>query len=90
MCSMWRDLTIDKVYRLHGNSVFSALRRMLYPVGGASVLDATPLVRLVSREMPTRALRDAIGPGKTHAFIVSATSLQSGFNVLFNVLLSFK
>ena len=83
MCEMWRSLSIDKVYQLHGNSVFRALRRMVYPVGGASVLDASPLVKLVSREMPTRALRAAIDAGETHAFVVSATSLQSGFNVLF-------
>lgn len=80
---MWSELRIEQVYRLHGNSVFGAMSRMFYPEGGASVLDATPLMKLVSRELPIRAVREAIGTGKTRALIVSATSLATGFNVLF-------
>lgn len=80
---MWSELRIEQVYRLHGDSVFGAMTRMFYPEGGASVLDATPLMKLVSRELPIRAVREAIRSGKTRALIVSATSLATGFNVLF-------
>lgn len=80
---MWSELRIEQVYRLHGNSVFGAMSRMFYPEGGASVLDATPLMKLVSRELPIRAVREAIQSGQTRALIVSATSLATGFNVLF-------
>ncbi len=83
LSGMWRGLTIDQVYRLHGNSVFGAVKRMLYPTGGASVLDATPLVRLVTSQIPLRDLRDAIDSGRTRALIVSSTSVRTGFNVLF-------
>ena len=83
LSQMWRNLSIDQVYRLHNNSMIGALRRMIAPKGGASVLDATPLVKLVTRELPVRDLRAAIDSGATRALVVSATSLQTGFNVLF-------
>lgn len=83
LSQMWRNLSIDQVYRLHNNSMIGAVRRMLAPRGGASVLDATPLVKLVTRELPVRDLRAAIGGGGTRALIVSTTSLQTGLNVLF-------
>ncbi len=83
LSGMWQDLSIEQVYQLPGQGMWGALRNVLRPAEGASMLDATPLMRLVSREFPGRELREAIGSGQTQAFIVSATGLATGFNVLF-------
>ena len=49
----------------------------------AALLDPTPLRKLIEQEAARRTIRNSIGSGKCQAFIVSATELHGGQNVLF-------
>ena len=80
---LWRQMTISDVYRLEGGGLLRSIRATWAATSGAALLDATPLYGLVEREGPWASLRSAIGSGSCQAFVVSATQVDTGHNVLF-------
>ncbi len=80
---MWREMTVDRVYRVRPGDVLSAFYNSFWASGPFALLDARPLAALVRRAYPEVALREAIAFGDTRAFIVSATELDTGVNTLF-------
>ncbi|MCB9745617.1 MAG: patatin-like phospholipase family protein [Alphaproteobacteria bacterium] len=79
----WQQMRIEQIYALHPGSVFTMLRSTFTPIQGASLLDSSPLRRLVVDNFPTEALRRAIDGGDNRAFVVSATQISTGYNMLF-------
>jgi NTE family protein len=83
LSQMWREMTIDRVYRVRAVDVVAAFYNSFWSAGSFALLDARPLYVLVKRAFPEVALREAIAFGDTRAFIVSATELDTGVNTLF-------
>lgn len=83
LATLWREMTIDRVYRVRPRDVASAIYNSFWASGSFAMLDARPLYALVRRIYPQIALREAIAFGDTRAFIVSATELDTGINALF-------
>jgi NTE family protein len=80
---LWRRLRIPDVFVLHYGDVLAALRGRHRGRAGAALLDAGPLMRLVHEQFPQADVRRSIDSGLVRAFIVSATELNNGYNVLF-------
>ncbi|MFM2246899.1 MAG: hypothetical protein RL071_2973 [Pseudomonadota bacterium] len=80
---LWRRLRIPDVFVLHYGDVLAALRGRHRGRAGAALLDAGPLMRLVHEQFPQVDVRRSIDSGLVRAFIVSATELNNGYNVLF-------
>ena len=83
IAEVWREMQIEDVYGVRGGSVFRAAKAMFSAADLAGLLDPSPLYALVRREYPGAAIREAIDSGLCHAFIVSATQLHTGYNILF-------
>lgn len=83
LSSMWRELTIDRVYRVSAADMLTAVYNSIWSAGPFALLDAKPMYSLVRRQFPEILLREAIAFGDTRAFIVSATELDTGANTLF-------
>lgn len=82
LSAIWQSLTIEKIY------CFFPLKtaRRAYRWGDGDpfgLLDPSPLNDLVARNFPSASLRAAIDGGATRAFVVSATDVHTGENVLF-------
>ena len=80
---LWRRLRIPDVFTLQYGDVLGALRGRHRGHSGAALLDPSPLVRLVHDQFPQADVRRSIDSGLVRAFIVSATELNNGSNVLF-------
>ena len=80
---LWRRLRIPDVFTLQYGDVLGALRGRHRGHSGAALLDPSPLVRLVHDQFPQTDVRRSIDSGLVRAFIVSATELNNGHNVLF-------
>lgn len=80
---LWRRLRIPDVFTLQYGDVLGALRGRHRGHSGAALLDPSPLVRLVHDQFPQADVRRSIDSGAVRAFIVSATELNNGHNVLF-------
>jgi NTE family protein len=80
---LWRRLRIPDVFTLQYGDVLGALRGRHRGHSGAALLDPSPLVRLVHDQFPQTDVRRSIDSGAVRAFIVSATELNNGHNVLF-------
>jgi NTE family protein len=80
---LWRRLRIPDVFDLHYADVIAALRGRHRGQPGAALLDVRPLARLVHDQFPQADVRHSIDSGAVQAFIVSATELNNGHNVLF-------
>jgi NTE family protein len=83
LSKVWRNLRIPEVFTLHYGDLFGALRGRWRGGPGAALLDPSPLYKLVEGLFPHEAARRAIDSGDCRAFVVSATELSSGHNVLF-------
>ncbi len=80
---IWRDMTIGDVYKLETGGLIRSLRATWAAASGASLLDAAPLYELVDKLAPLPELRQAIDSHALQSFIVSATQVDTGINVLF-------
>jgi len=80
---LWQTMTIDQVYRVRPSDVASAVYNSFWSSGPFALLDSGPLSSLVERMFPDTELREAIAFGDTRAFIVTATQLDTGTNILF-------
>jgi len=83
MYDIWSTLSVEEIYRVPFQGAFGTLKGIYKSAQRASILDPTPLLSLIQKEASRRSLRDSIGSGKCLAFIVSATQLHTGKNVLF-------
>jgi NTE family protein len=80
---LWQTLSIPDVYRFGRQQIRDFLTAPFDSDSPFALLDGGPFAKLIDREFPHRALRDAIDSGRTRAFIVSATELATGNNALF-------
>lgn len=80
---IWRELTVDRVYRVQAGNVFGVMRSLFGGGAGSSLLDTSPFRQLVDAELPLATTRRVIDSGLLRAWVVSATQISTGFNVLF-------
>ncbi len=80
---IWQRMRIQDVYQLPEGGVLHVLRELLWPQRESALLDPTPLVDLITRNLPWDAARSALDSGQMGAFVVAATDLADGFNTLF-------
>lgn len=83
MTEIWTTLTVEQIYTLPVDGVFSAFKRLMRATKQPNLLDARPLQKLIQREASRRTLRKSILQGRCRAFIVAATRLSSGQNICF-------
>ena len=88
LCSVWSSLTVHDIYRADSAYLLrTGLRwlRSLLPRGQrpASLLDNTPLARLLAREIAFPAIHDSIATGALHALAITASSYRTGMSVSF-------
>lgn len=83
LSSIWQRMRIEDIVAPESASLLSTVRNLIAPRAGSALLDPTPLKALLERDIPLAALRSAIDSGRCRAFIVSATQLSTGNNVLF-------
>ena len=83
LTEVWRTMSIEQVYTVDMRDVVGTLKSAFGGTRSFSMLDPSPLRKLVTREHPVHELRRAIGSGATRALILSATQLSTGYNVLF-------
>lgn len=76
----WQTLTVDRVYRFEAVDLLRSPLRMLGRAVGdsLSLVDATPIQKLVQEELPWRALDDVLNSGQLHALVVAATEVAAG------------
>jgi len=80
---LWQEMSVDQVYRVEGGGLIRTIRATWQAAVGAALLDAEPLFDLVGSLTPWDSLRQAIASHRCRAFVVSATQVDTGFNVLF-------
>lgn len=80
---LWTQFKVEDVYTFPFTGVLSIIKDLRSTGQRAALLDPTPLGKLIEREASRRAIRYSIGDGRCSAFIVSATQLHTGKNVLF-------
>jgi NTE family protein len=83
MTEIWTTMNVEDIYLVPFKSAFGVLRGIYRSTQRAAILDPTPLYELIKREASRRALRHSIAQGKCKAFVVSATQLHTGKNILF-------
>jgi NTE family protein len=83
LSAIWQNMRLNDVFDQDQVGVFSTVRSLFAPREGTALLDPTPLRRLLREQIPWADIRRAIDSGRTRAFILSATELSTGTNVLF-------
>ncbi len=83
LLDLWQTLRIQDVYRFGRRQIWDFLTAPFDSDHAFALLDGAPFAKLIEREFPRKALRDAIDSGRTRGFIVSATELATGRNALF-------
>jgi NTE family protein len=83
LSSTWQNMKLDDVFELQSGGLLSTVRSLFSPRDGMALLDVSPLRRLVQERLPHKEMRRALDTGACKAFIVSATELATGTNVLF-------
>jgi len=83
MTTIWQEMEIAQIFTLQSGGVMRTVRSMFNASQLTALLGVEPLYELARREFPRAALRDSIDSGACKAFIISATRLDDGFNVLF-------
>lgn len=83
LSSTWQQMKLNDVFELQTGGLLSTVRSLFSPRDGMALLDASPLRRLVQERLPHAEMRHALDTGACKAFIVSATELATGTNVLF-------
>ena len=80
---IWTQFRVEDVYTVPFNGWFQLIPNLRGVAKRASFLDPTPLATLIQKEASRRTIRHSIGSGACRAFIISATKLHGGQNVLF-------
>lgn len=82
---MWRDMSLDKVFRLTACDLARAPALTLGArLGGEpSLLDASPFTSLVRQWLPWRLIRQTLDSQVVSAFAVATTDVDNGRSVLF-------
>ena len=80
---LWTNFKVEDVYHFPFNGLLSLIKDLRDTGQRAALLDPTPLGKLIEREASRRAIRHSIKDGRCSAFIISATQLHTGKNVLF-------
>lgn len=83
LSALWQAMRVDDVYRVDKGGLIRTIRATWAANAGSALLDGSPLYDLVQGRTPWNALRRSIGSGLCRAFVVSATQVDSGVNVLF-------
>lgn len=83
MTAIWQEMQISDVFTLQTGGVMRTVRAMFNAPQMTALLGVEPLYELARREFPRAALRESIDSGACIAFIISATRLDDGFNLLF-------
>lgn len=81
--TLWTNFTVEQVYKLPFEGWLRILPDLRKATQRASILDPSPLAQLIETEAARRTIRHSIGSGACRAFIISATQLHGGENVLF-------
>lgn len=81
--ALWTNFTVEDVYKLPFQGWLRLIPDMRLAAKRASFLDPSPLGKLIAKEAARRTIRHSIGSGACQAFIISATQLHGGDNVLF-------
>ena len=82
MTELWNSIQINQVYNLPMGP-FAFVMNLLQANRRASLIDASPLRRLIEHEAMRRGLRYGIHPDRCHAFLVATTHMTSSQNVIF-------
>ena len=80
---LWTNFSVEDVYTLPFKGWIHIIKDLKGVARRSAFLDPTPLHNLIVQEAARRTIRHSIGSGKCKAFIVSATQLHGGENVLF-------
>jgi len=80
---LWSNFTVGQVYNLPFEGWLKLIPDLRSAAKRSSFLDPSPLGKLIEKEAARRTIRHSIGSGACQAFIVSATQLHGGDNVLF-------
>lgn len=83
LSTIWQRMRIEDVVAPESTSLLATVRNLISPKAGSALLDPGPLRALLERDIPLDTLRGAVDSGRCRAFIVSATELSTGDNVLF-------
>jgi len=83
MTAIWTGMRVGDVYDLPMGGALTVIRHIFRSARFGSLVSNEPLRELILREASRRTLRRSIAEGKCLSFIVSATHLTSGTNVLF-------
>ena len=83
LSSLWQRMRLEDIVATESASLVGTVRNLIAPRAGSALLDPSPLRTMLEREVPIGALRASIDSGRCRAFIVSATELSTGKNVLF-------
>ncbi|MEC7984725.1 MAG: patatin-like phospholipase family protein [Myxococcota bacterium] len=82
MTALWTEVQINKVYNLPLGP-FAFVMNLIQASRRASLIDASPLARMVEVEAARRGLRYGIHPNRCHAFLVATTHMTTSQNVIF-------
>ena len=80
---LWTQFSVEQVYKLPFEGILHLIPDLRGVAKRAALLDPSPLGQLIEQEAARRTIRHSIGSGKCQAFIISATQLHGGQNVLF-------
>lgn len=92
LADLWAGLTAAQVYRTGPRALFANARRIAadFTIGRAlgrshtqALLDATPLQRLLKRELPMAHVGRAVSSGRLHALAITAVGYHSGKSYTF-------
>ena len=64
MTEVWTTLTVEQIYTLPVDGIFSAVRRLMQATKQPNLLDASPLKKLIRQEASRRSLRKSIQQGR--------------------------
>lgn len=87
---LWRQISVEKVYRTGGWDMISSVYRLLYSLfhhgygkQAVSILDTSPLWRYVQHHVNFNAIRSNIDAGHLSALGISASSYANGGSICF-------
>ena len=83
MTEIWTEMRTTDIYDLPSGGTLSLMKKMFQSAKLGALISNAPLRELILREASRRTLRESVTQGNCQAFIVSATHLLSGTNVLF-------
>ena len=83
MHEIWSNLSIQDIFSFYEGGTFGTIRYLMGITNRGYLLNQEPLRKLIQQEASRRSLRKSIASGTCHAYIVSATHLQTGEGALF-------